>query len=71
MDRKSQDQNERNFIIIYNYFLKNNEGFITDLVDEVEFLNYVDYINDCKVSFDSGNPFISINDFVKRKTKRK
>ena len=31
---------------------KKNKNFITDLVDENDFFNYVDYIDDCKVSFE-------------------
>ena len=32
--------------------LKNNQDFITDLVDENEFINYVEFIDNCQTSFD-------------------
>ena len=31
-------------------------------------MNYVDYIDECKLSFDSGKPFISIDEFVRSKS---
>lgn len=41
--------------------LKTDSGFITDMVDEVEFFNYVDFIDNNEATYNSGLP-ISIFD---------
>lgn len=41
--------------------LKTDSGFITDMVDEVEFFNYVDFIDNNETSYNPGLP-ISIFD---------
>ena len=47
--------------------MKNDNGFITDLIDEADFINYVDYIDDCQISFEKGKKIVSIDEFIKRK----
>lgn len=49
--------------------IKNNPDYITDLVDENLFLSYIDYIDECKVSFNSGKSAITFDKFLKRKLK--
>lgn len=45
--------------------IKNIKGFITELVDEEDFYNYMDNVNDFKGEFDVSNRLISYNDFKK------
>ena len=47
--------------------LKNEREFITDLNNEVDFINYVDYIDDIQISFEKGKKIVSIEEFIKRK----
>lgn len=46
--------------------LRENRGFITNLVDENEFLSYVDYVDHYNVTFDSTKRIISFENFEKR-----
>ena len=48
--------------------LKNNEEFITDLVEEDDYMQYAEYIEKYKTSFDSKN-HINITDFINHETK--
>lgn len=43
--------------------LENNRDFITDDIDEGEFLSYVDFIKESPSSFDEGKPIISFDDY--------
>ena len=45
--------------------IKNIKGFITELVDEEDFYNYMDNVNGFKGEFDVSNRLISYNDFKK------
>ena len=45
--------------------LKTNDEFITELTDESEFFEYVDFIDDYKSSFDASKQLISFEDFIK------
>lgn len=45
--------------------LKNNHEFITELIDESEFLDYVDYIDNYKSSFNKSNQLIHFDEFIK------
>ena len=46
--------------------LKTNPRFIPELVDENEFFDYVDYIDDYKTTFDT-KKIVSFEDFFKTK----
>ncbi|KAK8887659.1 hypothetical protein M9Y10_038712 [Tritrichomonas musculus] len=50
--------------------LKSDSGFITDLVDEGQYQDYVDYIDEYKVTFDKEKKILSFDEFVKRKNKK-
>ena len=50
--------------------LRGNEGFITETIDEVEFYNYIDYINEYESSFSSGKSILSIDEFMKKRKKK-
>lgn len=50
--------------------LKKDE-FIDELIDEVEFLDYVDYIDSYKSTFDITNRVIHFSDFIKTQGRRK
>ena len=45
--------------------LKTNEDFITDLIDKNEFLDYVDFIDDAKSSFEKSKQMFHFDDFIK------
>lgn len=47
--------------------LKNNKGFITEKVNEEDYLNFIKYINDSKISFDSDKK-ISLNEYLNIKS---
>ena len=50
--------------------LKSDSGFITDLVDEGQYQDYIDYIDEYKVTFDKGKKMLSFDEFVKSKNKK-
>lgn len=50
--------------------LKNDQGFITPLVDEEIYNNYIEYIDQYNPSFDSNRKKISIDDLMKNKSKQ-
>ena len=49
--------------------MRTNNEFITDLIDEVQFINYVDYIDECKKSFEKGGKILTIDEFIKNRGK--
>ena len=49
------------------YELKNDPNYITDQIDEAEYQQYVDYIDECKKSFDKTKKMIHIDDYIKLK----
>ena len=50
-------------------YLKTDEGLITSTIEKEDFLNYVDFIDNYKTSFDSTRCIIYIDEFIKRKSK--
>lgn len=46
--------------------LQNNEGFITELVEKEDFLDYIDYVDNYKTTF--GKDPIQIDQYIKRKS---
>ena len=50
--------------------LKSDSGFITDLVDEGQYQDYIDYIDEYKVTFDKEKKMLSFDEFVKSKNKK-
>lgn len=47
--------------------LKNNQNYITDLVDEADFLDYISYIDESKSSFNERGQLFHFKDFVQRR----
>lgn len=47
--------------------LKTEKEFVTELVDEAEFLNYIDYIDSFVDSYQSDKSILSFHEFVKKK----
>lgn len=50
--------------------LKTNSDFITGTMDEGDFITYVDYIEDCEISFNEGRKILSYDEFVKKQGKK-
>lgn len=50
--------------------LRSEPSFITDLVDETLFLNYVDYIDEFEKSFNKDKTILSFKDFIKNKPEK-
>ena len=62
----TQDMNDRpNFDSIVDE-LKNNPDFITELIDEDVFHEYINYIDNCKGTFDDTKQIIKADDFIKK-----
>lgn len=60
----AQDSKDRpTFEQIVN-ILKTDEGFITDTVDEIEFFNFVDYIDNYHISFKSDSSVSSLDEYL-------
>ena len=51
--------------------LKNDDGFITDTVDESVFFNYVDYIDEYPISFKKNKIVPTFKEYCKSKNKSK
>ena len=47
--------------------LKNNSGFITELVDEDDFIQYIEFIDNYRSTFDKTKKIIKIEDFIQNK----
>lgn len=67
----SQEPSERPTFDQITDELKTNPDFITDLIDENEYLSYIDYINEYNTSFDSTKKLISFDEFFNNKKKQK
>ena len=57
--------------IVKNLRMEENNQFITELVNEIDFWNYVDFIDDYQKSFDSNKKIIKIDEFLKKKSSTK
>ena len=50
--------------------LKENPGFITETINEDEYYKYIDYIDEYETSFNSGKPILSIDEFMKTRSRK-
>lgn len=67
----SQEPSERPTFDQITDELKTNPDFITDLIDENEYLSYIDYINEYNTSFDATKKLISFDEFFNNKKNQK
>lgn len=51
--------------------LRSNPDFITDLVDEGQYMIYIDYIDECKSTFEGGKQVLTFNEFYRAHLKKK
>ncbi|KAK8838600.1 hypothetical protein M9Y10_033232 [Tritrichomonas musculus] len=51
--------------------LRSNPDFITDLVDEGQYMSYIDYIDECKSTFEGGKQVLTFNEFYQAHLKKK
>ena len=50
--------------------MKSDQEFISDLIDENEYLTYIDYLDDYKKTFGSNQKIISIKEFIQNKKQK-
>ena len=49
--------------------LKVNPGFITETINKDEYYKYIDYVDEYETSFYSGKPILSIDEFMRTRSR--